>query len=370
VSGPRLRHHGQVSAPVSEPEAPPVTERVHRRSAQARAAATATEAARPLPRNPVRWVIRTVADVARKSDRDRVLGLAGENAFMAVVTTFPVLIVAASILGQLSFLIGRDTAQRVEDSVLTSLQGLLTDSAGPVIDTARGLFETPFRSLTLALVLALFSLATAFASIINTVTLTYDVHDRRGWWKRRGLGLLIGLGSILMGIVVVTLVVVGPLFAAEDVVRSVGLDREYANVWDHLRWPAAFVALILWATTMFHVCPDRAGPWRKGLAGGLLTAVLWLLASVGFNIYLSFALGTSPVFGALGGGLILMTWLYLLCLGLLFGAELNAVLLARGVVTARGDATGRSSRRGWRASRTGTGSTSAGLPDAAAPHHG
>ena len=136
---------------MSEPEAPPVTERVHRRSAQARAAATATEAARPLPRNPVRWVIRTVADVARKSDRDRVLGLAGENAFMAVVTTFPVLIVAASILGQLSFLIGRDTAQRVEDSVLTSLQGLLTDSAGPVIDTARALFETPFRSLTLAL---------------------------------------------------------------------------------------------------------------------------------------------------------------------------------------------------------------------------
>jgi len=365
VSRAALRHHGQVSAPVSETPTVSVTARVHRRSAQARATATAIEAARPLPRNPVRWVLRTVADVARKSDRDRVLGLAGENAFMAVVTTFPVLIVAAAILGQLSLLIGQDTAQRVEDSVLTSLQGLLTDSAGPAIETARSLFQTPFRSLTLALVLALFSLATAFASIINTVTLTYDVHDTRGWWKRRWLGLVIGLGSILMGIVVVTLVVVGPLFAAEDVVRSVGLDREYANVWNHLRWPVAFVALILWATTMFHVCPDRAGPWRKGLAGGLLTAVLWLLASVGFNVYLSFALGASPVFGALGGGLIVMTWLYLLCLGLLFGAELNAVLLARGVVDARGDAVSRSSGRGWRRCRTGTGSTLDAAPDSA-----
>ena len=352
---------------MSETEAVPADVRVHRRSAYARAAATATEAARPVPRNPVRWVFRTVADVARKSDRDRVLGLAGENAFMAVVTTFPVLIVAASILGQLSLLIGQETAQRVEDSVLSSLQGLLTDSAGPAIDTARGLFQTPFQSLTLALVLALFSLATAFASIINTVTLTYDVHDTRGWWKRRGLGLLIGLGSILMGIVVVTLVVVGPLFAAEDVVRSVGLTKEYADVWDLLRWPVAFVALVLWATTMFHICPDRAGPWRKGLAGGLLTAVLWLLASVGFNVYLSFALGTSPVFGALGGGLILMTWLYLLCLGLLFGAELNAVLLARSVVHARGKAVAQASPHGWRASRSGTGSVVPGLPGPTAP---
>jgi membrane protein len=65
------------------------------------------------------------------------------------------------------------------------------------------------------------------------------------------------------------------------------------------------------------------------MPGGLLTAVFWLAASVGFNVYLQFVLTSSPLLGALGGGLILMTWFYLLCLGLLVGAELNAVLLAR-----------------------------------------
>ena len=67
--------------------------------------------------------------------------------------------------------------------------------------------------------------------------------------------------------------------------------------------------------------------------------MLWLAASAGFNLYLTIALGASPVFGALGGGLILMTWLYLLCLGLLMGAELNAVRLARRAV-GRGAAAG------------------------------
>lgn len=313
----------------TRPGTPPETVVADRRSAEARAVATAAEAARVRPRGPVRWVAGLVADVARKSERDRVLGLAGENAFMAVLTIFPILIVVAAILGQLSSIIGGENADRIEETVLRNLRELLTDSAGPAIDTAKALFDTSGNTLTVATALALFSLATAFASILNTVTLAYDVHDTRGWWRRRGLGLLIGIGSVLMAIVIATLVVVGPLFGAAEVVGRIGLDGEYAELWSYLRWPVAFLALILWATTMFHVCPDRAGPWRTGLPGGLLTALLWLVASAGFNLYLKVAIGASPVFGALGGGLIVMTWMYLLCLGLLLGAELNAVLLAR-----------------------------------------
>jgi membrane protein len=61
----------------------------------------------------------------------------------------------------------------------------------------------------------------------------------------------------------------------------------------------------------------------------LLTSFLWGAASLGFSSYLQLVVPRSPVLGALGGGLILMTWLYLLCFSLLVGAELNAILLAR-----------------------------------------
>jgi len=37
----------------------------------------------------------------------------------------------------------------------------------------------------------------------------------------------------------------------------------------------------------------------------------------------------NQVFGALGGSLILLVWIYLLTLGLLMGGELNAVLNER-----------------------------------------
>lgn len=303
-----------------------------RRGAQARATATATEAARPKPHGFNRRVGRLIADVFRKSERDRLLGLAAENAFAALLCVFPMLIVVAAVLGQLSVVIGEQNAQEVERQTLDFLADVLTSSTSPAFDTAKALFDTTGRALTLALVLGLASVAQAFASFINTVTLTYDVHDTRGWWYRRWLGLVLGIGSILIAVVVVTLVVVGPLFAASDVAESLRIGDQYAFVFSYLRWPIALVALILWATTMYHLAPARAGPWRRAIPGALLAAVLWLSASIGFNIYLELTRDSSPVFSALGGGLIIITWLYLLCFGLLVGAELNAVLLARSVV--------------------------------------
>jgi membrane protein len=307
-----------------------LTAEADRRSAEARAAATKAEAQRPSPRGPVRWVLRTIADVWRKANRDRVLGLSAENAFMAVLTVFPTLLVVAAVLGQLAVVIGEHNAQRVEKAVIDFLNRLLTNQASGAIDTVKHLFDVSGNTLTLALALAVVSVAMAFAGVINTVTIAYDVHDTRGWWKRRWLGLLVGLGSVITGAVVVTLVVVGPLFGrGVDIVTKIGLGQEYDFLWSYLRWPVAFLSLIVWATTMFHLCPDRQDSWRSGLPGGLLTAVFWLAASVGFNVYLELVIRASPLLGALGGGLILMTWFYLLCLGLLVGAELNAVLLAR-----------------------------------------
>ncbi len=266
----------------------------------------------------------------RKGDRDRILGLAGENAFLGVLTVFPTLLVFAAVLGQLSLLIGDRNTDRVKQAVSDFLTQILTSSADGVDKTVNRLFATSRNALTVALVIALVSVAQAFAGVINTLTLTYDVHDRRGWWYRRWLGLLLGMGSVLTGAIMITAFVVGPLFGrADKVVASIGLSEEYSFVWSYIRFPVAFLALVAWAATLFHVGPDRPTRWRSGLRGALLTALLWLAASLAFSSYLQVVVPRSPVLGALGGGLILMTWLYLLCLGLLIGAELNATLLAR-----------------------------------------
>ena len=301
-----------------------------RKASELRAEVTAQEAARTPASNPYDWFVRMVVEIVHKADRDRMLGLAAETAFFAVLTLFPALLVATSVLGQLQLLIGTSNALRVEESVLDFLDTVLTDTASPAVDTVRDLFDSSGSTLTVASLLALFSLATAFATLVNTVNITYDVPETRGWWRRRLLGLLLGAGTVLTGALAVTLLVIGPLFGrGEEVVANVGLDSAYAVLWSWARGPVAFLSLVVWATTMQHFAPARRSRWRYDLPGGLLTTVLWLGASYGLNVYVNTVVTTSPVFGALGGGLILMTWFYLLCAALLVGAELNAILLAR-----------------------------------------
>ncbi|MCU1594944.1 MAG: hypothetical protein JWO12_2336 [Frankiales bacterium] len=293
------------------------------------------EARRPQPHGLTRRFLRLFADVWRKADRDRILGLAGENAFMGVLTVFPTLLVFAAVLGQLSLVVGDDNTDKVKHAVSEFLKQVLTSSADGVDSTVNNLFATSGNALTVALVLALASTAQAFASVLNTLAIAYDISDRRGWWRRRFIGLVLGAGSVLTGAVMITAFVVGPLFGKVEFVKSIGISDEYAFVWGYLRYPVAFLALVVWATTLFHIGPDRPARWRSGLRGGLLTSVLWLVASLGFSSYLKLVVPRSPVLGALGGGLILMTWLYLLCLALLIGAELNATLLARRQVRAQ-----------------------------------
>ena len=312
------------------PEPLEPTSVVVREITELRAAVTAREAARTPAGDPFRWFWRLVVEVVHKADRDRLLGMAAEAAFFAVLTLFPALLAVAAVLGQLGALIGEQNARRVEDSVITFLDRLLTDTASPAIETVRELFNDSGNALTIATLLAVLSLSTAFSALINTVTITTDVPETRGWWRRRWLGLLLGIGTVLTGALAVTLLVIGPLFGrAEEVVEKVGLGGEYAVLWSFARWPVAFAALVLWATTMDHLAPAMRVKWRYALPGGFLTALLWLLASYGLNLYLELVVRSSPIFGALGGGLILMTWFYLLCVALLAGSELNTILLAR-----------------------------------------
>jgi membrane protein len=58
--------------------------------------------------------------------------------------------------------------------------------------------------------------------------------------------------------------------------------------------------------------------WGSGVA-----TVLWILASIGFSIYVNSFGNYNKTYGTLAGIIILMFWLYLTAVIVLVGAELN-----------------------------------------------
>ena len=257
---------------------------------------------------------------------DRLPGLAAETAFFAVLSTFPALLVAGSLLGLLEVVVGADVAEEAQDRVLSVLSLVLTDEASGVLESVRSLFEDSRGGLlTFATVGALVSLSGAFAVAINALNLAHDANETRSWPRRRLLGLAMAVATLLLVALSLTVLIVGPLFGrGAQLADLVGLGPAFAFVWDVLRLPAMAAVLLLWATAVLRLAPARRLRWRDALPGALLAALLWGLASAGFRVYLGFAAATNPVLGAFGGGAIVMIWVYLLSLSLLLGGELNA----------------------------------------------
>jgi membrane protein len=272
-----------------------------------------------------------VLRVVRQSLDDRVGGLAAEVAFFGVLSLFPGLLVLAAALGSLEGLIGNDLAGRAEELVLRFLDRILTDQAAGAVAAVRELFARPRGGLlTVASLLALWGLSRGFAAVIRALDLAYDLEERRSLVRQRLIALGLALSAVVVAVVVLAAVVVGPLLGGGlRLAGWLGLGREFAAAWGWLRWPVAFVVLVAWGATLYHVGPYRRTPWRAGLPGAALAGVLCLVVSVGFGAYLRLAAAANQVLGALGGGLILLVWLYLLALAVLVGGELNAVLLAR-----------------------------------------
>lgn len=274
---------------------------------------------------------RLVVEIVREADRDRLLGLSAETAFFAVLSVFPALLVAVSLLGVLDVIVGADVAAEAQQRVTGGLRAVLTDQASDAVAAVENLFEDRRGSLlTLATVGALVTLSGAFAVAVNALNLAYDAEESRSWLRRRLLGLALALGTLLLFVLAAGAFVVGPLMGGgREVADLVGLGGAFAVAWDVLRVPVLVLLLVVWTATLYRVAPNRRMRWRDGLPGAVAAVGLWGLVTVALRVYVELAASRNPVIGAFGGGVIVMLWTYLLSLALLLGGELNAVLHER-----------------------------------------
>ena len=268
--------------------------------------------------------------MVRESKDDRVTGLAAEVAFFALLSVFPGLLTVAAGLGALDGLFGSEVLDRARGHVITLLRTFLTDKAEGTAEAVEALFEGGSGGVfTFGVVTALWAASRGMSTVLRTLAEIYDVEETRSWIRTRFFAIGLAAASMLLVVLTLTALVVGPLFGAGRVItRWVGLDAVYGTLWEWLGIPLAFVMLVAWAAVVFHSVPHRHTGWRHHIAGAAVTGVLWLIVSAGLRLYLHL-FGGNPVFGILGGALVMLLWLYVLSLALLVGAELNAVLAER-----------------------------------------
>ncbi|MGI8940839.1 MAG: YihY/virulence factor BrkB family protein [Actinomycetota bacterium] len=268
-----------------------------------------------------------IAKIRAEVSRDRISGLAAEVAFFGTLSIFPALLMLATALGYIGRIVGSDVVDTSRAVVVDFVSGILTEQ-GPV-NAVESLFLGDFGGvLTLSIATAVYAMSRGFSAVITALDLAYDLPETRSWIRQRVVAVGLGLGSVLFALLMLVMFVAGPLLGGGDAVADfLGLDSGGFRVfWNWLRWPAMLFALVAWAILLYKLAPHHRMRWRRCIPGALFSAFGWLAVSLAFSAYLRVAFGANQILGAIGGGLVMMVWLYMLSWVLLVGGELNALI--------------------------------------------
>jgi membrane protein len=255
--------------------------------------------------------------------RDDALGLAAQLAYYLILALFPFILVLVSLMGTFG-------SAELASEVLGYFRQVVPEEAYGIIETftaniISGRAEAP-GLLSFGILFTIWAASGAFAALINALNRAYDVQETRPFWKVRSIAILMTLGLSVLVLVGVLLLVVGEPIG-KTVANIFGLGDLFLLVWDIARWPVALLFMVLTVALLYYFAPDVEQPFRWITPGGLIGVLLWVLASVGFNFYVSNFGSYNKTYGSIGAVIILLLYLYISSLTILFGATLNAILV-------------------------------------------
>lgn len=239
--------------------------------------------------------------------------------YYSVLSLFPALLVGTSVIGLLD-----------PDATEALLEGIASlapaDSMAIIEDAVARLQVNPRAAGFLALaglVAALWAASNYVAAFSRALNAVNGTGETRTWWK------------VLVVRVVLT-IVVGALTAACAVVaasggavvraigRALGADAAAATVWAWVRWPLIVLLVVVIVALLYWLAPAEHGGFRERAPGAVLAVGLWLVASAGFGLYAATFGNYDKTYGALGGVIVFLVWLWITNAVLLFGSEYNA----------------------------------------------
>jgi membrane protein len=260
---------------------------------------------------------------------DEVPELAAGVAYHAIFAIPPMiifLVTLAALVGQVTSV---DVAGRLRDLINdrapADTQAILTslvDSA--IADVSGGIASF---AVILSAAIALWSGSNGVSTIVRAFNRAYDVGEDRPFVKKK----LVSLGlTVLMGVMIIlafSMFVFGEQIGGW-VAEQVGLSSAFELTWNILRWPLAIVFVMFMLAVLYYLGPNVEQSFHWMSPGSVLATILWILVTFGFKFYVTYA-NPGSAYGALGGIVVLLFFLYLSSIVFLVGAEVNAVLQRR-----------------------------------------
>lgn len=280
-------------------------------------------------------VVRTL----RRCGEVRVTGLAAEMTYYALISLLPLASALGAALGFVERLAGAREADRLERAIVDGVgrvfdDEIATDVITPIVE---GTLRQERAGLAIgSIVIAIWLASRMFRAAVRALDDAYQVAERRTLLQQILLGVALSFAAIVTVLVLVSLIVIGPLFGSgREVAEAANVGGLFDDTWNVLRWPVAAGVCIVFLIALYRFAPNVDTTWRRCWPGAVLGTLGLIVIAWGFQLYLQVAGPRTPQLDEstmavdiatqlLGAVLAGVLWVWLSSIVVLAGGVLNA----------------------------------------------
>lgn len=237
-------------------------------------------------------------------------------AFNAFFSLFPLILLFVTIA---SFFVEKEWAVNKVITYLQSHAPIGGEMEGQITETIDGVVDARGQAGGVALVVLIWASLKSFITLIRATNHAWDL-QRYNWWRLplRSLLLLGGMaGAVLLG-------VAAPILAGAAKGRLMPGEGPAGWIYEAAGFLFPLAVLFLGLVLFYRVAPRRPTRFAEVWVGALCATLLLRAAEALFVIYLKDFANLNALYGAFGGIMALLLWIYVSGCVFIFGACLCA----------------------------------------------
>lgn len=268
------------------------------------------------PLSLVRLVIKKIGD-------DELSTRSAALSYYFLLALFPLFLFLLSLIGAIA-----GAHSQLQDNIVNSISRVAPGGAAELV---RSVVSQTFKAsggikLATGMLGALWAASGGMSAVLVSLNVVYRLTETRPWWKQKVT--VVGLTVALAGLIIIALVLA--LYGGrigQSLAAHLGLGEIFRVAWQVLQWPVSFAAMFVAFSLVYYYAPNvEHRKWSWVTPGSASGVALWLLASLGFRLYLHFFNSYSATYGSLGAAIILVLWLYITGFAILAGGEINSII--------------------------------------------
>ncbi len=276
------------------------------------------------PAKPSRHhVWRITRRTLSKSWDDSIFSESAQAGFWSVLSLPPLLLGMLGSLAYIAPLFGPDTLPAIESQLINTANSffsknvvneIIEPTIRDIVQGARG------EVVSFGFVISLWAGSSAISAFVDSVVEAHDQTPLRHPVRQRFFAL--GLYVVML----VFVIAAAPLMALGPRKIAGYLPDNWNNALHYGYYPALILGLVLAVTILYRVSLPKPLPTHRLVWGAVLATTVFLVATGGLRIYLTWITSTGYTYGALATPIAFLLFAFFLGFAVMIGAELNAAI--------------------------------------------